>query len=82
MTYHVVDRGADRLRKTTIIERCRDRLLFVNDVVVTDAVKFIGGYTGFYVGADHLQDLAAETSGNTHFVNFIGGFYGNRHLRS
>ena len=82
MAHHVVDRGADGLGKAAIIERCRDCLLLVNDVVVTNTVQLIGGYTGFYVGADHLQDLATEMSGDTHFVNFIGGFYGNGHLRS
>jgi len=78
----VINRGANRFREAAIIERCRDCLLLVDDVIVTDAIQFVGGDAGLYMRPDHSQDFTAETSGNTHLLDFIRVFYGNWHLTS
>ena len=47
---YMVDRGADRFGKATVIEGCRDGLLLVDNILVTDTVKFLGGHTRYHVG--------------------------------
>ena len=37
----VVDRGTDRFREATVIQRGRDGLLLVDDVIVTQLVEFV-----------------------------------------
>ena len=70
----VIYRGADRFRKTVIIQGCGDGLLHVDDVVVTDFVQFSSADTRFYERADHLEDFGGEASGNAHFGDVFRRF--------
>ena len=67
----VIDRGTYRFRKPVVIERCRDRLLHLGDVVVTQTIQFLSGYARAYVGAYHRQYLARETARDAHLGNFL-----------
>ena len=55
MADHIINGGADRLRKAPIIKRCGDSLLSIDDIFVADAVQFIGGDTGLNVVPDHIE---------------------------
>ncbi len=46
MADDVVDRGADRLRKSLVIQGCGDGLLHLDDIVVANPVDFAGGDAG------------------------------------
>ncbi|MCY1440507.1 hypothetical protein D9M71_567860 [compost metagenome] len=78
---HVVDRGTDRLGKTLVVERCRDRLLDVDDIVVAQAVELFGGDAGLDVLFDHLQDFGGQAAGDAHLFDVFGGFDGDGHCR-
>jgi hypothetical protein len=74
----VVDRCADRLRKAAIAERCRDGLLPIDDVVVADAVEFLGRNAGNHVLTDHVEHLGGQAARDSHRVLFRGGLH--RHV--
>src|SRR3546814_481916 len=76
----VVDRGAQGLGKTAIADVGRDRALHIDDVVVADAVEFLGGDAGAHVLTDHLQHISGQTAGNTHFFDVLRGFDSNSHI--
>jgi hypothetical protein len=71
VAYLVVNRSADRFRKTVIIQRRRDGLLHVDDVVMANLVQLIGGYAGFYMGSNHLKYFASQSAGYPHFFYFL-----------
>jgi hypothetical protein len=70
---HVVDRGAHGLREAAIADVGRDRALHVHDVVVADAVEFLGGHARFHVGRDDLQHLGGQAACDAHFLEIGGG---------
>ena len=51
---YFVHRRADRFGEAFVVERCRDRFLHVNDVIVANAVNFSGRHTHFDLRPDHL----------------------------
>ncbi len=62
-----------------VVERCRNGLLHVDDVVVADPVEFAGGDARLDVRPDHAQHLGGQPAGDTHFFDFLGGFDGDGH---
>ncbi|MCY1365116.1 hypothetical protein D9M69_519500 [compost metagenome] len=82
MADHVVDRGADRLGEALVVEGRGNGLLHVDDVVVADAVQFLGGHAGFDMLADHLQHFGGQAAGNAHLVDFGGRLDGDGHIGS
>ena len=82
MANHLVHRRADRFGEALVVERRGDRFLYVNDVIVADAVYFTGRHTHFDSRADHLEDLCRETARFAHGVNLSVGFgYHGAHQR-
>ncbi|MNP18671.1 hypothetical protein D3C76_1111620 [compost metagenome] len=79
---HVVDRGADRLREAFVVERGRDGLLLVDDVVVADLVQLIGGNARFDMFSNHFQHIGGQFAGDAHFCDVLGGFEGDGHTGS
>jgi hypothetical protein len=67
MAHHVVDGGADGLRKSTIVQIRRHRALHVDDVVVTDTVELLGRHSRHHVLADHVEHLGGEPTCDSHF---------------
>ena len=70
---HVVDRGAERLRKALVADVGRDRLLHVDDVLVGDAVELLGRDAGLDVLAHELEHLGGEAAGDAHLLDLLGG---------
>jgi hypothetical protein len=66
-----------------VIQRRRNGLLDIDDIVVTDAVELAGSDAGLDVRADHHQHVRRQAAGNAHFLDFISGFqgYGHKTLR-
>ena len=79
MTYGVVDGGADRFGEAPIIQGGRDRMLNVDDVVMTDAVQFFGRDPGDHVGLDHFENFGGQASCNSEFVDFFCGLDADAH---
>src|SRR5690606_16385278 len=85
---HMIERGADRLGKAraarsgAVVEWSRNGLLHVDDVVVADAVEFLGGDAGPDVLADHLQHFGGQAAGYAHLFDFIGSLDGDGHAVS
>lgn len=50
----LVDRGAYRFREAAVIQWCWNRLLFIDDVVVTKLVEVVGRDAGNDVGGNHF----------------------------
>lgn len=46
----------------------------IHDIVVADAIEFIGRHAGFDVLLDHFQHIGGESSGNAHFLDVVGRF--------
>ena len=49
-------------------------MLLVDDMVVTDAVQFLGGDPRLDVLADHFQDFGGQFARFAHFGDLFGGF--------
>ena len=79
VTHLVIDRGADGLGETAVVERCRNRLLLVDDVVVADAVDLIGGDPRLHVRCDHLEHLGRQPAGHTHLIDLFRCLDGDAH---
>jgi hypothetical protein len=78
VTDDMIDRGADGFRKAAVVERCGNRLLHIDDVVVAAIVQFVGRHAGHDVGRDHIQHIRRETAGHSHLLLLGRGF--DRHL--
>ena len=75
----VVDRGADGLGEAAVADVGRDRALHVDDVVVADAVQFLGAHARFHVRGHHLQHLGGQPAGDAHLLDFCRGLGGDGH---
>ncbi|MNL21380.1 hypothetical protein D3C87_1426670 [compost metagenome] len=82
MADHVVDRGADRLRVALVVERGRDGLLHVDDVVVADLVQLIGGDARLDMFGNHFQHIGGQFAGDTHASDVLGSFEVDGHTGS
>jgi hypothetical protein len=80
MADHVVDRGTDGFGETAVVQRGRNGLLGIDDVVVTDAVQFIGRNPWLHVCANHVEDISGESARDPHFGLLGGAFNGYSHL--
>jgi hypothetical protein len=80
VTHLMIDRGADRLGKTLVIERRRGRLLHVDDVIVADTVEFCGGDARLHMRADHVQHVGRQATGDAHLLDFLGCLDGDGHV--
>jgi hypothetical protein len=79
MAHLVVHRGADGAREALVVERRRDGLLLVDDIIVAQLVELAGGDPGLDVRPYHAQHLGGEPAGDAHFLDFRGGFDGDGH---
>jgi hypothetical protein len=75
----VIDGGADGAGEALVVQRRRDGLLLVDDVVVAEAVQFLGGDARLHVGGDHFQDLGRQAPGHAHFLDLFCGLDGHGH---
>ena len=64
MTNHMIDRGAYRFGKTVIVKRRWNGFLFINNIVMADAVYLIGGIPSNNMWSNHLQHFSCQSSGN------------------
>src|SRR5690606_29373176 len=70
---HVVDRDAGGLGIAAVADVGGDGALHVDDVVVADAVQFLGAHARLHVRGDHLQHLGGQAAGDAHLLDFFGG---------
>src|SRR5690606_14786161 len=69
----VVDGDAGGLGVAPVADVGRDRVLHVDDVVVADAVQFLGAHPRLHVRGDHFQHLGGQAAGDAHLLDFFGG---------
>jgi len=69
---NVIHRRADGLGEAVVVQRRRNRLLSVDDIVMADTVELAGADTRLNVGSDHLQDFGGKSADHAHFVD-VGG---------
>src|SRR5690606_27576695 len=69
----VVDGDAGGLGVAPVADVGRDRALHVDDVVVADAVQFLGAHPRLHVRGDHFQHLGGQAAGDAHLLDFFGG---------
>src|SRR5690606_19971465 len=69
----VVDRDAGGLGIAAVADVGRDRALHLHDVVVADAVQFLGAHARLHVRGDHFQHLGGQAAGDAHLLDFFGG---------
>src|SRR5699024_7028825 len=77
--YHVVDRGADGLRKAMVIENGRAHSELIDDVFMAYPVDFAGSDAGHDMRADHVQNHGGQAADLAHLVLFFGSFDGDAH---
>ena len=77
MTYLLIDGCTDGFGVTPVIERRRDSLLDINDIVMTDAIQLFGADADHDMRGYHLQHFSSQPAGRAHFYNFIRIFYYN-----
>ncbi|KAG0778142.1 hypothetical protein G6F22_011413 [Rhizopus arrhizus] len=75
----VVDRGAHGLGEAAVANVGRNGALHVHDVVVADAVQFLGGDTGLDVGGADVAHFAGQAAGDAHHLDFLRGFQIHAH---
>ena len=73
---HVVDRGADGLRKAAVAEVRRNGVLHIDDVVVADPVQLVGADPGGHVLADHVEHVGRQAPGNAQLFLLFRGLDG------
>ncbi len=71
MADHIVHRGADGFGEAVVVERSRDSLLHINDVVVAKGVQFVSGDACFDMGRNHDQHIGGQLAGNAHLFNLF-----------
>ena len=69
VAHHFINRDTDRFREAVIAEAGGDRFLFINNVVVADAIQLAGADARFDVGFDHFQHFGGQAAGNAHFFD-------------
>ena len=77
----MIDRRADGFREAAVVERRRNRLLLVDDVVVADPIELTGGDARLHVGTDHVQHLRGQAPGYAHLLDLVVCLDGNAHGR-
>ena len=80
----VIDRGADRfgvgrVARWLVVEGCRDRPLYVDHVVVTEAVELTGRDAGFDERRNVINDFGCQSASDTHFLDLVGVFKSDAH---
>ena len=60
--------------KAAIIERRRDRLLHIHDVIVAALIELIGRHARDDVRCDHIEHIRGQAAGNAHLFLLGGGF--------
>ncbi|SAJ28301.1 Uncharacterised protein [Enterobacter cloacae] len=68
---HFINRDADGFRETVIAKAGGDRVLLVDDIVVTDAIQFASADARFHKRLDHFQHVRGQTTGDAHLFNFF-----------
>ncbi len=71
MADDVVDRGADRFRKTAVVERGRDRLV-IDDEAVAQQVELAGRHAGQHMRRDEIERRRAELARPAHALERVG----------
>ena len=56
-------------------------MLYVDNIVVAQAIQFLGGDPGLDVFADHLQHFGGQAAGDAHLLDFLGGLQVQGHAR-
>jgi hypothetical protein len=51
----------------------------LRDVLVAETVEFVGGDTGAYVLADHVEHLGGQAAGLAHLLLFLGALESDGH---
>ncbi|VXG76746.1 hypothetical protein CDS [Salmonella enterica subsp. enterica serovar Derby] len=69
VAHHFINRDTDGFRIAVVAEAGGDRVLFVNDVIVTDTVQFAGGDARFDIRFDHFQHFGCQTARDAHFFD-------------
>ena len=54
-------------------------MLLVNDIVMANIIKLVGGNPRFDVGFNHTQHFGGQAPGDTHLFYFFGCFNINSH---
>src|SRR5438094_899236 len=80
MANHVVDRGANRLRiwriaRRAVVEWGRDGPLHVDHILMAKPVQFTGGDAGLHEWRDVVKHLGAQSTGDSHALDIVIGFY-------
>jgi hypothetical protein len=76
----MVNRGADRLGETTIVQRSGGGLLLVNDIVVAYPVQLFSGNALFYMWFYHFQHFSRQAASNAHLLYLFSCFYCDAHI--
>ncbi len=74
-----IDFGYGRVARRRVVQRRRNGLLDVHDVVVREAVELVGRDAGAHVRGQHVQHLGGKASGDAHALDLLGRLDGDRH---
>ena len=74
MANHLVDRCADGLGETVIIERGGYGVLHIDNIVVADFVQLGSAHAGADVFANHFQYVGGKSACHAHSGDFFGRF--------
>ena len=76
---HMIDRRAQRLLETLVTDIGRDRFLHIDDVLVGEAVEFLGADAGFDVRNQYFQHLGGEAASDAHLLDLVRCFDSDWH---
>lgn len=67
VAHHFINRDANGFRIAVIAEAGRNRVLFINNVIITDAIQLAGADARFNIRFDHLQHFGSQSASDAHF---------------
>ena len=79
VAHHFIDRDTDRFRIPVVAEAGGDCFLFVDNIVVANAIQLAGGHARLDVRGDHFQHFSGQTASNAHFFNIFWSLNRNSH---
>lgn len=80
VTNHFIYRDAHGFWKTVVAEAGGDRVLLVDDVVVTDAIQLAGADARLHERLDHFKHFSGQTTGDAHLFNFFRSLNRDSHV--
>lgn len=74
VVYYFINRDVNGFRIVVIVEVGRNRVLFINNVIIIDAIQFVGVDVRFNIRFDYFQYFGSQSVSDAYFFDIFWGF--------